>query len=121
MSNQAEVETVDTQRKETTMSDLSGKTTIVVGASRGPGRGIATAFAEAGASVVAVARTAAALGELANGAGRIPAGGRRCQRRDGRGQPPRALGDGGRHSGGRRKPAPYRSLLLEQTRGRGSE
>src|SRR5918996_4238231 len=35
------------------MSDLSGRTTIVVGASRGLGRGIATAFAEAGASVVA--------------------------------------------------------------------
>jgi 3-oxoacyl-[acyl-carrier protein] reductase len=37
------------------MSDLSGRTTIVVGASRGLGRGIARAFAEAGASVVAVA------------------------------------------------------------------
>jgi NAD(P)-dependent dehydrogenase (short-subunit alcohol dehydrogenase family) len=47
------------------MSDLSGKTTVVVGASRGLGRGIACAFAEAGASVVAVARTAAALDELA--------------------------------------------------------
>jgi NAD(P)-dependent dehydrogenase (short-subunit alcohol dehydrogenase family) len=44
--------------------DLAGKTTIVVGASRGLGRGIATAFAEAGAPVVAVARTAAALAEL---------------------------------------------------------
>ena len=32
------------------MSDLSGRTTMVVGASRGLGRGIATAFAEAGAS-----------------------------------------------------------------------
>jgi 3-oxoacyl-[acyl-carrier protein] reductase len=41
------------------MSDLSDRTTIVVGASRGLGRGIATAFAEAGARVVAVARTAA--------------------------------------------------------------
>jgi NAD(P)-dependent dehydrogenase (short-subunit alcohol dehydrogenase family) len=41
------------------MSGLSGKTTVVVGASRGLGRGIATAFAEAGASVVAVARTPA--------------------------------------------------------------
>jgi 3-oxoacyl-[acyl-carrier protein] reductase len=40
------------------MTDLSGKTTIVVGASRGLGRGIATAFAEAGARVVAVSRTA---------------------------------------------------------------
>jgi 3-oxoacyl-[acyl-carrier protein] reductase len=43
------------------MTDLSGKTTIVVGASRGLGRGIATAFAEAGARVVAVSRTAPAL------------------------------------------------------------
>lgn len=38
--------------------DLAGKTTIVVGASRGLGRGIATAFAAAGAPVVAVSRTA---------------------------------------------------------------
>jgi 3-oxoacyl-[acyl-carrier protein] reductase len=53
------------------MSGLSGKNTIVVGASRGLGRGIAAAFAEAGAPVVAVARTAAALAELANGAGSI--------------------------------------------------
>ena len=36
------------------MSDLSGRTTVVVGASRGLGRGIARAFAEAGAPVVAV-------------------------------------------------------------------
>jgi 3-oxoacyl-[acyl-carrier protein] reductase len=43
------------------MSDLSGTTTIVVGASRGLGRGIATALAEAGAPVVAVSRTAAAF------------------------------------------------------------
>ena len=41
---------------EDTMSDRSGKTTIVVGASRGFGRGIAMAFAEAGARVVAVSR-----------------------------------------------------------------
>jgi NAD(P)-dependent dehydrogenase (short-subunit alcohol dehydrogenase family) len=46
-------------------SDLSGRTTVVVGASRGLERGIATAFAEAGASVVAVARTGSALTELA--------------------------------------------------------
>ena len=42
------------------MNNLSGKTTIVVGASRGLGHGIATAFAEAGAPVVAVSRTPAA-------------------------------------------------------------
>src|ERR687889_1383089 len=47
------------------MSDLSGKTTVVVGASRGLGRGIAGAFAEARAPVVAVARTGPALAELA--------------------------------------------------------
>jgi len=41
-------------------------TTIVVGASRGLGRGIATALARAGGSVVAVARSADALAELAN-------------------------------------------------------
>src|SRR5262245_52242192 len=53
------------------MSDLSATTTIVVGASRGLGRGIATALAEAGAPVVAVSRTAAAFAEPANGAGAI--------------------------------------------------
>ena len=53
------------------MIDLSGRTTIVVGASRGLGRGIALAFAEAGATVVAVSRTAAAFPEPANGAGSI--------------------------------------------------
>ena len=47
------------------MSDLSGRTTVVVGASRGLGRGIARAFAEAGAPVVAVARTGLGLAELA--------------------------------------------------------
>jgi NAD(P)-dependent dehydrogenase (short-subunit alcohol dehydrogenase family) len=47
------------------MSDLLGGTTVVVGASRGLGRGIARAFAEAGAPVVAVARTGQALAELA--------------------------------------------------------
>lgn len=55
------------------MSELTGRTTLVVGASRGLGHGIATAFAEAGAPVVAVARSAAALAELTNGAGAIEA------------------------------------------------
>ena len=45
--------------------DLSGTTTLVVGASRGLGRGIALAFAETGAPVVAVARSAPALADLA--------------------------------------------------------
>ena len=56
---------------EDAMSDLSGKTAIVVGASRGLGRGITTALAEAGAHVVAVSRTEAAFPEPANGAGTI--------------------------------------------------
>src|SRR5262245_7196807 len=42
---------------KTTTNALSGKTAIVVGASRGLGRGIAIAFADAGANVVAVSRT----------------------------------------------------------------
>src|SRR5207237_6114888 len=52
----------------TAMSDLSGRTTVVVGASRGLGLGIARAFAEAGAPVVAVARTGSALAELTTSA-----------------------------------------------------
>lgn len=40
------------------MSDLSGTTALVVGASRGLGRGIAGAVADAGATVVTVSRTA---------------------------------------------------------------
>jgi NAD(P)-dependent dehydrogenase (short-subunit alcohol dehydrogenase family) len=53
------------------VSDLSGRTTIVVGASRGLGRGIASAFAEAGAPVVAVSRTPAASAESTGVAGTI--------------------------------------------------
>jgi NAD(P)-dependent dehydrogenase (short-subunit alcohol dehydrogenase family) len=56
----------------TSTNDLSCRTTIVVGASRGLGRGIATAFAEAGAPVVAVARTAAPLAELVDAGGVAP-------------------------------------------------
>jgi NAD(P)-dependent dehydrogenase (short-subunit alcohol dehydrogenase family) len=56
---------------EDTMSDLSSTKTIVVGASRGLGRGIASALAEAGAPVVAVSRTEADFPEPANGAGTI--------------------------------------------------
>jgi NAD(P)-dependent dehydrogenase (short-subunit alcohol dehydrogenase family) len=47
------------------MIGLSGRTTVVVGASRGLGRGIATAFAGAGAPVIAVARSRPDLEELA--------------------------------------------------------
>jgi 3-oxoacyl-[acyl-carrier protein] reductase len=52
-------------------SDLSGRTTIVVGASRGLGRGITTALAMAGAPVIAVSRTETSFPEPANGAGTI--------------------------------------------------
>jgi NAD(P)-dependent dehydrogenase (short-subunit alcohol dehydrogenase family) len=54
-------------QENTTMSELSVKTTIVVGASRGLGRGIATALAKEGAPVIAVARTGADLAELSGG------------------------------------------------------
>jgi len=53
------------------MSNLSARTTFVVGASRGLGRGIATALAEAGAPVVAVSRTATSFPEPTGGAGTI--------------------------------------------------
>src|SRR5260370_18109477 len=54
------------------MSTLSGKTaTIVVGASRGLGHGIATAFSAAGAPVVAVSRTTASYPEPPAGADAI--------------------------------------------------
>jgi 3-oxoacyl-[acyl-carrier protein] reductase len=55
------------------MSDQSGNPTIVVGASRGLGRAIATTLAEAGDPVVAVSRTQAEFPELANDAGTIQA------------------------------------------------
>ena len=45
-------------------SDLKDTTVLVTGASRGFGRGIAAALHEAGADVVAVARTAEQLGQL---------------------------------------------------------
>jgi NAD(P)-dependent dehydrogenase (short-subunit alcohol dehydrogenase family) len=51
----------------------TNNTTIVVGASRGLGRGIATAFADGGAPVIAVARNATALAELAGNGGAIHA------------------------------------------------
>jgi NAD(P)-dependent dehydrogenase (short-subunit alcohol dehydrogenase family) len=45
-------------------NDLAGRTALVTGASRGFGRGIATALSEAGAQVVGVARDRAPLEEL---------------------------------------------------------
>jgi len=50
---------------------MSDRTAIVVGASRGLGRGVAVALAEAGAPVVAVSRTAAAFTDLGEGAGAL--------------------------------------------------
>jgi len=47
------------------MSDLSSRTTLVVGAGRGLGRGVAAGFARAGAPVVAVARSTGDLAALA--------------------------------------------------------
>ena len=44
--------------------ELAGATAVVTGASRGFGRGIATALSRAGAQVVGVARDRAALEEL---------------------------------------------------------
>ena len=54
-----------------TPTSLSERTTIIVGASRGLGRGIATAFAQAGAPVIAVARTEAALADLTGRTGTV--------------------------------------------------
>ena len=48
-------------------NSLKGQKAIVVGASRGFGRGIAEAFGRAGAEVLAVGRDGAALAELARG------------------------------------------------------
>ena len=54
-----------------TPTSFSERTTIVVGASRGLGRGIATSLAEVGAPIVAVAWRRAVLAELADGAANI--------------------------------------------------
>jgi NAD(P)-dependent dehydrogenase (short-subunit alcohol dehydrogenase family) len=49
----------------TSETDMPTGTTMVVGASRGLGRGIVRAFAQAGAPVIAVSRTEPALAQLA--------------------------------------------------------
>lgn len=51
---------------------MTGRSTLVVGASRGLGRGIAIAFADAGDSVVAVGRDVVELEELASTTGITP-------------------------------------------------
>lgn len=53
------------------MGDLSDRTTIVVGASRGLGHGIAAALAAAGAPVIAVSRTSGHHAQPAGGPGHI--------------------------------------------------
>jgi len=55
----------ETTGKTVQATDLTGKTALVVGASRGLGRGIALALDKAGAQVVAVGRDPAALAGLA--------------------------------------------------------
>jgi 3-oxoacyl-[acyl-carrier protein] reductase len=57
------------------MNDLSDMTTIVVGASRGLGRGVATALAAAGAPVIAVSRTPTTFPRPANDPGNDPGNG----------------------------------------------
>src|ERR1035438_2053265 len=53
------------------MSNLSGNTAIVVGAGRGLGRGVTTAFAEAGARGIAGSPSAATYSQPSNGGGSI--------------------------------------------------
>ena len=60
----------DTTIEQTTSgSPLSGRRALVVGASRGLGRGVAAALAAAGAEVAAVARSGDRLAELVQSAG----------------------------------------------------
>ena len=48
------------------MQDLNGKVAVVTGASRGIGRGCAEALADAGAKVIAIARSAEELADVAS-------------------------------------------------------
>src|SRR6266446_4387976 len=71
LTHETKSEFVKCHEMEGNMQDLSSKTAIVVGASRGLGRAIATALAEAGANVIAVSRTEVPFAEPANGHGTI--------------------------------------------------
>jgi NAD(P)-dependent dehydrogenase (short-subunit alcohol dehydrogenase family) len=63
--------TLKRHNSEDIMKHLSGKTTLVVGASRGLGHGVATALADAGSSVITLARTAITFPDPASGPGTI--------------------------------------------------
>ena len=54
------------------MNDLAGKAVLITGASKGIGRAAALAFAEAGANVLAMARSEAPLKELCDEAEKFP-------------------------------------------------
>jgi shikimate 5-dehydrogenase len=65
--SRAPFRTVGRRGRELEMDELKGQVAMVVGASGGLGRGIAEGLHDAGASVIVVARSAAALDQLAKG------------------------------------------------------
>ena len=95
---------------------LDGRTALVTGASRGIGRAIATAYAEAGADVALLARDAAKLAEVAadgRGAGRravvLPCDVTDIEAVQARGRPRRRRARARRHPGEQRR----RQLVLD--------